>query len=154
MRRSTLIMTVLLVLSAAGNLAVLGLFAGHWLHGNNNPPGAANGVERLVGWVPGPVRLEIDQAMRPRNDEVKAQLMALRAAHRAAVDALRLRPFDPVRAEAAMAELRQASVRLQEKLHRTILERMSAAQEAGNLPPPPERGPRAKAQRDAPPLRN
>ena len=146
MKRSTLILSILLVLSAAGNLAVLGIFAGHWLRDGGGPP---SNVERLMGLVPERLRPEIDQAMRPRNEEVKAQMEAFRAARRAVNESLRERPFDPARADAALADLRQATARMQEKLHRTIVDRMQAAQAAGTLPPPPERGRKGKGD-DAP----
>lgn len=152
MKRSTLILSVLLVLSAAGNLAVLGIFAGHWLRDGKEGGGPPSGVERLMGLVPPPLRPEIDQVMRPRNEEMKAQLDAIRAARRTVGETLRQRPFDPAKAEAALAEFRQSTGRVQERLHRTIVERMAAAQEAGTLPPPPpERGPKGKDGPHTPP---
>lgn len=151
MKRSTLILSVLLVLSAAGNLAVLGIFAGHWLRGGAAPPAAA---DRLIGLVPGPLRPEINEIMRARDDEFRARMEALRGARRTVAETLRQRPFDPERAEAALAGLRTETGRIQEKLHRTIVERMAAAQQAGTLPPPPERGKgksNAKPEREGPP---
>lgn len=152
MKRSTLILSVLLVLSAAGNLAVLGIFTGHWLRGggggNSGPPSS---VERLMGLVPDPLRREIDQAMRPKDEEVKAQMQAFRDARRAVTETLRQRPFDAAAAEAALADLRQVTGRAQERLHRTIVERMAAAQAAGTLPPPPQRANRGKADKDGGP---
>lgn len=148
MKRSTLILSVLLVLSAAVNLAVLGMFAGHWLRGGGGGGGGpSGGVERLIGLVPEKLRPEIDQAMRPRNEEAKSQMETFRAARRAVIESLRQRPFDPVRAESALADLRQVTGGVQEKLHRTIIERMAAAQAAGTLPPPPERGGKGKDER-------
>lgn len=150
MKRSTLILSVLLVLSAAGNLAVLGIFAGHWLRdGKGGGGGPSVGVERLMGLVPPPLRLDVEQVMRPRNEEMKVQLDAIRSARRAVNEAMRQRPFDPAKAEAALADFRQSTNQVQERLHKTIVERMAAAQEAGTLPPPPpERGPKGK---DGPP---
>lgn len=150
MKRSTLILSVLLVLSAAGNLAVLGIFAGHWLRGGSGG-GPPSSVERLMGLVPEPLRPEIDQAMRPKDEDVKAQMEAFRAARRAVTEALRQRPFDAAAAEAALADLRQVTGRAQERLHRTIVERMEAAQAAGTLPPPPQRGGKGKPDKDGPP---
>lgn len=149
MKRSTLILSVLLVLSAAGNLAVLGIFAGHWLRGGGGG-GPPSSVERLMGLVPEPLRPEIDQAMRPKDEEVKAQMEAFRAARRAVTETLRQRPFDAAAAEAALADLRQVTGRAQERLHRTIVERMAAAQAAGTLPPPPQRGGKGKPDKDGP----
>lgn len=153
MKRSTLILSVLLVLSAAGNLAVLGIFAGHWLRGGGDRP--PNSMERLMGLVPGGLRPEIDGIMRQRDDEVKVRIEALRDARRVVGETLRQRPFDAAQAEAALANLRIETGRIQEKLHRTIVERMDAAQKAGTLPPPPERGrdgkPDGKPEKDGPP---
>lgn len=150
MKRSTLILSVLLVLSAAGNLAVLGIFAGHWLRGGGGG-GPPSSVERLMGLVPEPLRPEIDQAMRPKDEDVKAQMEAFRAARRAVTDTLRQRPFDAAAAEVALADLRQVTGRAQERLHRAIVERMAAAQAAGILPPPPHRGNKGKPEKDSPP---
>lgn len=151
MKRSTLILSVLLVLSAAGNLAVLGIFAGHWLRGGGGGGGPPSSVERLMGLVPEPLRPEIDQAMRPKDEDVKAQMEAFRAARRTVTETLRQRPFDAAAAEAALADLRQVTGRAQERLHRTIVERMEAAQAAGTLPPPPHRGGKGKPDKDGPP---
>lgn len=151
MKRSTLILSVLLVLSAAANLAVLGIFAGHWLRGGGPP----TGIDRLIALVPGPLRPEIDQIMRTRDDEFKARVEALRNARRNVAETLRQRPFDPAQAETALAGLRSETAHMQEKLHRTIVARMAAAQQAGTLPPPPpERGkgkPDGKPERGEPP---
>ncbi len=147
MKRSTLILSVLLVLSAAGNLAVLGIFAGHWLRGGGGG-GPPSSVERLLGLVPEPLRPEIDQAMRQRDEQSTAQMEVFRATRRAVNESLRQRPFDAAKAEAALADLRLLTGQAQERLHRTIVERMAAAQAAGTLPPPPERGPKGK---DGPP---
>ncbi|OYQ33361.1 hypothetical protein CHU95_13095 [Niveispirillum lacus] len=156
MKRSTLILSVLLVLSAAGNLAVIGIFAGHWLREGGrggNPPGG--GVERLMALVPPPLRPEIDQVMRPRHEDMKAHLDAIREARRTVNETLRQRPFDPGKAEAALAEFRRSTSQVQERLHRTIVDRMAAAQEAGTLPPPPERPTKGKGddrpEKDGPP---
>lgn len=135
MKRSTLILSVLLVLSAAGNLAVLGIFTGHWLRGGGDR--APSSVDRLMGLVPPPLRPEIDRMVRTRDEEVQARVQALRDARRAVADALRQRPFDAVQADAALADLRLQTGRIQEKLHHTVVERMAAAQAAGTLPPPP-----------------
>ncbi len=153
MKRSTLILSILLVLSAAGNLAVLGIFTGHWLRGSGGSGGGGppSNVERLMGLVPEPLRREIDQGMRPKDEEVKAQMEAFRAARRAVTESLRQRPFDAAAAEVALADLRQVTGRAQERLHRTIVERMAAAQAAGTLPPPPHRGNRGKPEKDGPP---
>lgn len=150
MKRSTLILSVLLVLSAAGNLAVLGIFAGHWLRGGGGG-GPPSSVERLMGLVPEPLRPEIDQAMRPKDEDVKAQMEAFRAARRAVTESLRQRPFDAAATTAALADLRQVMGQAQERLHRTIVERMEAAQAAGTLPPPPQRGGKGKPDKDGPP---
>ncbi|MFV3129305.1 periplasmic heavy metal sensor [Niveispirillum sp. KHB5.9] len=135
MKRSTLILSVLLVLSAAGNLAVLGIFAGHWMRGGGDRPPSS--VDRLMGLVPPPLRPEIDAVVRNRDEEVQTRVQALRDARRAVGEALRQRPFDAAQAEAALTDLRLQTGRIQEKLHRTVVERMSAAQAAGTLPPPP-----------------
>lgn len=150
MKRSTLILSVLLVLSAAGNLAVLGVFAGHWLRGGSGG-GPPSSTERLMGLVPDTLRPEIDQAMRPRDEEVKARMESFRAARRAVTETLRQRPFDAAKADEALAGLRQETGRVQEKLHRTIVERMAAAQAAGTLPPPPERGRKPDGKPEKPP---
>lgn len=153
MKRSTLILSVLLVLSAAGNLAILGIFTGHWLRGGSGGGGPPSSVERLMGLVPGPLRSEIDQAMRPKDEEAKAQMEAFRDARRAVTETLRQRPFDAAAAEIALADLRQVTGRAQERLHRTIVERMAAAQAAGTLPPPPQqhRVNKGKPEKDGPP---
>lgn len=150
MKRSTLILSVLLVLSAAGNLAVLGIFAGHWLRGGGGG-GPPSNVERLMGLVPEPLRRDIDQTMRPKDEEVKAQMEAFRTARRAVNESLRQRPFDAAATDAALADLRRVTGQAQERLHRTIVERMAAAQAAGTLPPPPPRGNKGKPDKDGPP---
>lgn len=135
MRRSTLILSILLVASLSANLAVAGLMIGHRLR--SGPPGP--GPDKVLGLVPEGLRPDIHQAMRPRDPAVREQMEALRKARRSAMDSLRERPFDPTEAEAAFAALRMETVRAQEKLHQTIIERMAAAQAAGTLPPPPDR---------------
>jgi uncharacterized membrane protein len=135
MKRSTLTLSILLVLSVSANLAVAGIMAGHWLRGGG-PSGAG---DRLLGLVPAPLRPDIHQAMRPRDPDMRAQIDALRRARREAAEAMRQRPFDTARTEAALAALRAETGHAQEKLHHTIVERMAAAQANGALPPPPAR---------------
>lgn len=143
MKRSTLILSILLVASVSVNLAVAGLMIGHRMR-SDGPPGGM--PDRLLGLVPEGLRPGIHEAMHPRDPAVREQMDALRRARRDAVEALRARPFDRTTAEAAFASLRGETSRAQEKLHQTIIDRMQAAQEAGKLPPPPGRGDRRGGQ--------
>lgn len=143
MKRSTLILSILLVASVSVNLAVAGLMIGHRMRGGGPPGGMP---DRLLGLVPEGLRPGIHEAMHPRDPAVREQMDALRQARRDAVEALRARPFDRTAAEAAFASLRGETSRAQEKLHQTIIDRMQAAQEAGKLPPPPGRGDRRGGQ--------
>lgn len=139
MKRSTLILSILLVLSVSANLAVAGMMAGHWLRGGG-PSGGSPGGDRLLGLVPDDLRDPIHQSLRQHNPELRAQVEALRQARRGVAEALRQRPFDPARADEALARLRAETTHGQEKFHRTIVDRMAAAQADGQLRPPPERG--------------
>ncbi len=139
MRRSTLILSILLVASLSVNLAVAGLMIGHRLRGGGPPGGMP---DRLLGLVPEGLRPGIHEAMHPRDPAVRQQMDALRQARRDAVEALRARPFDRAAAVNAFASLREETSRAQEKLHQTIIDRMDKAQAEGKLPPPPGRGDR------------
>lgn len=150
MKRSTLILSILLVLSVAGNLAVLGIFAGHWLRGAG-PAGGPAGGDRLLGLIPEGIRTEIHESLHPGSDEARLQMEALRDARRAVNKAMRQRPFDADAANTALADLRTQTGRIQEKLHTAIVARMAAAQAAGVLPPPPGRG-RGKQDRGPEPM--
>lgn len=138
MKRSTLILSILLVASLSVNLAVAGLMIGHRMRGG--PP--VGMPDKILGLVPERLQPDIHQAMHPRDPAVRQQMEALRDARRNVLASLRERPFDRAAAEAAFAALRDETTRAQERLHLTIIDRMAAAQAAGTLPPPPDRGDR------------
>lgn len=157
MKRSTLVLSILLVASLCANLAIVGMFAGHWLRGRDTPKMAD---DRLMNVLPDEVRPGIHQAMKSRNPAAREQIDALRAARRAVGDAFRARPFDAQAATDALAALRGETTRGQELLHKTIVEQMAAAQANGTLPPPapprrgpdrPEGGPPPEAEMEGPP---
>ena len=149
MKRSTLILSILLVASLSVNLAVAGVMIGHRMRGGGPPGGMP---DKLLGLVPDRLLPDIHQAMHPRDPAVRQQMDALRDARRNAVVSLRNRPFNREAAEAAFAALRTETARAQERLHQTIIDRMAAAQAAGTLPPPPDRGDRRGGNDDRPPM--
>lgn len=140
MKRSTMILSALLVLSVSANLGVAGMMLGQHLRKDPGP------IDRFLGAVPEPLRGDVRDTMRPDQPEARRQIEAMRAARREVNRALRERPFDAAAAETALARLREATGQAQEQLHRSIVERMAAAQAAGTLPPPPAREERGGRQ--------
>lgn len=137
MKRSTMILTALLVLSVSVNLGVAGMMLGQHLRKDPGP------IDRFLGAVPESLRGDVRAAMRPDQPETRRHIETMRAARREVNRALRERPFDAGAAEMALMRLRDATGQAQEQFHRTIVEQMAAAQAAGTLPPPPtkeERG--------------
>lgn len=147
MRRSTLILAGALVLSLSVNLGVAGLTLGRYLRDDPGP------TDRYLGALPDPLRHDVREAMKPRSPEIRQRIEAMRDARREVNRSLRARPFDAEAANRALADLRAETTYAQEHLHRTIVERMAAAQAAGTLPPPPgpkeEKGP-PKGPHDGP----
>lgn len=95
--------TVLLVLSLAANLLVVGLVAGAWLRGG--PPGTAG---RDPGFGPFAEALSDDdrralrRAFLTRMPEMREHRMAMRADMQAVLAALRAQPFDAAALDRAM----------------------------------------------------
>lgn len=142
MRRSTLILTVALVVSVSLNLLVAGLMLGHHLSGRGGR-GGNPGLERLFATVPDEVRREVRRAMAEDEQVRDARRLALREARQQVAAALSARPFDPAAADAALTNLRAQGDQVADKLHATLVRAMAEAQARGTLPPP-----RADRQRD------
>ncbi|WP_114391963.1 periplasmic heavy metal sensor [Oleisolibacter albus] len=157
MRRQTLILTILLVLSVSANLAVAGIVLGHRLHGGpfgkegHRPPYP----ELAMGHVPSELRKALWSHIRNPEDPAVARGEALRDTVRQAMAeaarTLRARPFDADAATAALARLRQTTQYAQERVHGAIVQTLDEAQSKGTLPPPPDPGDEPPGRRDGGP---
>lgn len=143
MKRSTLILSILLVVSVSINLGIAGVMLGHRLR--HDPPRMIN--DRVAQLLPETVRRDMHERMRANIDTVRERVQILRNVRREVNEALRARPFDAARAEMALAALRLEIGRGQSDLHAVIIDRMKAAQDAGTLPPPPEKA-KGKGEKD------
>lgn len=148
MRRSTLFLTIALVVSVSLNLLVAGLFIGHRLGGHPGR-GGNPGLERLFATVPEEIRREVRRAMTADDEARQARRQALREARQQVSAALSARPFDPAAADAALTNLRAQGDQVADKLHATLVRTMAEAQAKGTLPPP--RADR-RGDKDDPPL--
>lgn len=145
MRRQTLILTILLVLSVSANLAVAGIVLGHRLQGGG-PFGKDSHrspyPELAMGHVPSELRKALWGHIRNPGDPAAARGEALRDSVRQAMAeaarTLRARPFDADAASAALVRLRQTTLAAQERVHGAIVQTLEEAQARGTLPPAPD----------------
>ncbi|QJE72809.1 periplasmic heavy metal sensor [Aerophototrophica crusticola] len=135
MRRSTLFLTIALVISVSLNLLVAGLMLGHHLSGRGGRGGNPS-LDRLFATVPDEIRREVRRAMSEDGQAREARRQALREARQQVAAALGARPFDPAAADAALANLRAHGEQVADKLHATLVRTMAEAQANGTLPPP------------------
>lgn len=103
------LLRLILILSLALNLILLGGLAGHrWHRFWHQPlPPSERLVNRIVSHVPPPARKALREALEDHRGELLAALGALRQAQIAKHEALGAEPFDPARLAAAYAEVRQ-----------------------------------------------
>jgi len=150
MKRTTLILSVALVLSVAVNLLIAGMVIGHRFGGDRRGPHELAGIlDRSLWAVPRDLRGDVRSRLHGGRDGLETRMQAVREARRAANEALRARPVDPASAEAALARLRAATGDAQAAFHGIVLDVMLDAQQAGTLPPPPDghRGPDRRTDR-------
>jgi len=125
------------IVSIAMNLFLAGLMAGGFLRkGRGDRPQLAARAFSMkgAGRALGPeVRPVVDEIREARQGERRAYFERLRTAANEATSALSAEPFDSKRLDAALAELRNAHVALQEQSHagfRQLAERLTPAQRA------------------------
>ena len=113
---------ILLILSLAINVIVIGLFAGYMIQ--REPK--ARGPERQINWiiklVPESQRDATKEHFREIRDDVRATYVERGEHLQAIADTIRAEPFDPAALEAAMQARRDGSQERQELIQKHLVE--------------------------------
>jgi len=117
-RRAPGWLKLLLIVSLALNVAVIGMIGGTAMRGGEkseygdktaNEPGLDRRQSRILRMVPEARRDAARAILMARSAEYSAAQAALKQAQMDLIDALRAEPFDPARVSAALEARRQAS---------------------------------------------
>lgn len=98
---------IVLAISLALNLAVVGMLGGAALRGHTGPPIRTENVSSLARAMPFKYQGRLRAAMRERRDEFKSERKAMRALRENLVFALEAQPFDMSAVEAVFTEQRE-----------------------------------------------
>lgn len=142
------------------NLLLLGILAGGLLAGHDRPPGRDGGrigFNPLEQAVPEPARAKVSAVFERDREARRQTFRELREARAAVREAMQRTPYDSAAAAAALDQLRDRSVAVQNAFHQLMLavtealtpEERAAFVEAldrprrgdGHRPPPPGEGP-------------
>ncbi len=125
---------LLLFVSLAANLLIVGIIGGAFLsnRGNDGPPDRiARQVQSLIGApffraLPDGDRRELVRALDPKRDRLKENREALRGRFEAFLGALRTEPFDAAMVKKLLEEQRLVAVRRQDIGEDLLIERLEA----------------------------
>lgn len=131
--RGRLWVRVVLILSLAINVVVIGMFAGHMIQGDPRPSWSENQIRWIIRLVPEARRDDTKAHFREIRDEVRATFMQ-RGEHLAAIaTAIKAEPFSADALGAAMAARRDGGTARQELVQGhlvALLESFSDAERA------------------------
>ena len=120
--------SILLIVSLALNLFLVGLLAGGRLADWRHPDPVAGGVfgpgavSRLMRELPESVRVDARQLFIERRPEIRRRMRALGDARRDAYHALTAEPFDQQAFADAMAVVRERTLNLQESVQAVLID--------------------------------
>ena len=126
--RTPLWLRIVLLVSLAANLLVLGAVAGHVLR--DEPRGRVPRVDRVEAPMTFALsredRREIGRALRKEYKENRPSRQEIQAEYRGIIAALRADPFDPEVVAASLARQRQTAQSRVESGHELLLQRLTA----------------------------
>jgi uncharacterized membrane protein len=120
---------ILLVVSLAANLLLIGFVVGQLLHHPPHERGGPMTIERITSGLPPEVREAVRADLREHRPQIAEKIAAVRAAQADVRAAIGAEPFDPARLQAAFAVIRDRRKAVQEEVQAAAVEAI------GKLPP-------------------
>jgi uncharacterized membrane protein len=121
---------ILLVVSLAANLLLVGFIVGQVLHHpERERMGGPMTIERVTGGLPPEIRETVRTSLREHRPEIVSKIAAVRAAQAELHAAIGAQPFDPARLQAAFAAIRERRQAVQAEVQEAAVEAI------GQLPP-------------------